>query len=307
MGKRDMDIDIWAKRESQGYADGTIKGHGATEAAIRKRLERQREGYGTSPGQLAALPAGTVEGVIDGVVGSPPYAVETDRLCPHGGKSTDGEGGWRNFYSTNPQNLGNPQGAAGLDTFWAAAREIVAQCFAILKPGGVAIWVVKAYCRDGAIVDFPGQWRTLCEHVGFVTVHEHHAMLVERHGMQGELFGAETEQTTQRKSFFRRLHEKKRPDLAINHETVYCMVKPDAGTAPEPGALAVLASPPYAESLNHPQQGIDWTRVAGGTRDRTREPNYAAHHGSGVTAHAYGTQQGQLAAMPPGTPPPEVP
>ena len=75
-------------------------------------------------------------------------------------------------------------------TFWSE-QTILEQTFAVLKPGGEAIWVVKAYCRDGHIVDFPGDWRRLCENVGFQTLHEHHALLVEHHGTQRQLFDEE--------------------------------------------------------------------------------------------------------------------
>ena len=51
----------------------------------------------------------------------------------------------------------------------------------------------------------------LCENVWFQTLHEHHALLVEHHGTQRQLFDEEdTEHQTVRKSFFRRLHEAKR-------------------------------------------------------------------------------------------------
>ena len=86
-------------------------------------------------------------------------------------------------------------------TFWQAAKEIVQQCHQILKPGGHAIWVVKAFVRKGERVDFPGDWQRLCESVGFVTVCAHHAMLVKETKHAG-LFGEVTEKT-ERKSFFR--------------------------------------------------------------------------------------------------------
>ena len=96
--------------------------------------------------------------------------------------------------------LGNTQG----DTFWGAAKQIVAQCYQILKDGGVAIWVVKGFIRKGRIVDFPGDWRRLCESVGFQTLHEHHAMLFKEERFTA-LWGEELIDRTDRNSFFRTL------------------------------------------------------------------------------------------------------
>ena len=89
--------------------------------------------------------------------------------------------------------------------------------------GGVAIFVVKSFVRKGKIVDFPGDWRRLCEAQGFQTVHEHHAMLVKE-TRKPSLFGHEIVEKKERKSFFRRLAESK-GSPAIDYETVLCMKK----------------------------------------------------------------------------------
>jgi hypothetical protein len=109
------------------------------------------------------------------------------------------------------------------DTFWAAAKQIVAECHKILKPGGHAIWVVKSFVRKGKIVDFPGDWQKLCESQGFKTVCIHHAMLVKEQNHDG-LFGDTITEKKERKSFFRRLAESK-GSPAINYEVVLCMQK----------------------------------------------------------------------------------
>jgi len=57
-----------------------------------------------------------------------------------------------------------------------AARAIVEQVYLALAPGGHAVWVVKNYVKNKQIVPFSDQWRALCEAVGFVTLHEHHAI-----------------------------------------------------------------------------------------------------------------------------------
>lgn len=123
-------------------------------------------------------------------------------------------------YGTSDGQLGNEGG----ETFWSAARGVVAEAYAILKPGGVAAWVVKAFVRDKQIVDFPGDWRKLCEHVGFETIKEVHASLVAEDSAPN-LFGGEIVTRRERKSFFRRLAEKK-GSPRIDFEVVYFMRKP---------------------------------------------------------------------------------
>ena len=113
------------------------------------------------------------------------------------------------------------------DTFWGAARKIVEQVYFSLKPGGHAAWIVKSYVKAGQIVDFHDQWRQLCESVGFVTVHEHRAYVVEEHNPRYNLDGELVVDVKERKSFFRRLLEKK-GSPRIDWETVWCMVKPEA-------------------------------------------------------------------------------
>jgi hypothetical protein len=208
-------------------------------------------GYGDAPGQLGAMPIGQAL-----VVGSPPFenslAGEPRKDNSILGQMQRGENktnGGRfgksldQVYSSDPTNLGNDTG----ETFWTAARLIVEQCYLLLPPGGAAVWVVKDYVKNGAIVPFSEQWQALCEACGFETLHIHRAMLVKRRGAQAALDvrvgdevlftdmqgrewiqpGKELEDKSldvSRKSFFRRLAEAK-GSPEINWETVLCMVK----------------------------------------------------------------------------------
>ena len=87
--------------------------------------------------------------------------------------------------------------------------------------------IIASYIREGKVVDFPGDWRKLCESCGLVTLHEHHALLVEEHGIQRNLFEeADTFHKTSKKSFFRRLAEN-RGSPTIDYEVIYCMEKND--------------------------------------------------------------------------------
>jgi len=89
---------------------------------------------------------------------------------------------------------------------------------------GICVFVVKDFVRAKKRVDFTGDWRRLCESVGFETLHEHHAMLVKKTRKQS-LFGHEIVEIKEKKSFFRRLCESK-GSPPIDWETVFCMRKP---------------------------------------------------------------------------------
>jgi tRNA1(Val) A37 N6-methylase TrmN6 len=206
---------------------------------INRANDRGRD-YGTTEGQLGNLKPGDV----DAIVSSPPFVSNTagsgEEAIQEGGtlhgypnKAKSTRGGNRFTAKAIEQrkaigesgNLGHINfGNEGRipDTFWQAAKEIVQQCHTILKPGGHAIWVTKAFVRKGKIVDFPGDWLKLCESVGFQTVCEHHAMLVKETTENG-LFGEITEKK-EKKSFFRRLAEKK-GSPEINYEVVLCTQK----------------------------------------------------------------------------------
>jgi hypothetical protein len=165
-----------------------------------------------------------VEG--DLTLSSPPYE-KTEvavRLESGGGQETRQakreSGEWEGYNKVNPDNLGSSDG----ETFWIAARKIVEEVYLSLKPGGHAIWIVKAYVKNKEYVDFPDQWRRLCEAVGFTTLHVHRAMVVEERGDQYALSGELPKTVVERKSFFRRLAERK-GSPRIDWEEVICMEK----------------------------------------------------------------------------------
>lgn len=192
-----------------------------------------------SAGNLASLPAGSVEAACDAVVGSPPFDKQMNAGGCKGDPPNNVRRKWAIAHGRNPdapnnqqyyQNYGDTPGNIGNatgQTFWEAARLIVAETFAILRPGGIAVWVCKSFVRASKIVDFPGDWRRLCESCGFDLVEEVHASLVKTDEHPG-LFGEPVVKKKARKSFFRRLHEAKRPDLAIDYEVVLFLRKPSA-------------------------------------------------------------------------------
>jgi hypothetical protein len=222
---------------------------------------RSADGYGETAGNLGNMPANSFNAALS----SPPYAEARigqesgQEHCGHGDQygGTDGQLGsmsaegfdvavssppFQNVEGTQDDNFryngkklgttekhyGNTDGQLGNDSgddFWLAARAIVEQVYMALAPNGHAVWVVKDYVKNKQIVPFSAQWKTLCEAVGFVTLHEHHAMLVHHKGTQHLLEGGTVEKKTESKSFFRRLAEKK-GSPRIDWETVFCMEKP---------------------------------------------------------------------------------
>lgn len=180
--------------------------------------------YGQTAGQLGAMR----EGQFDAAMSSPPYEGSAESGSRHGDAGIVGRdkaAGKRvsNFRYSDDPNSNNVGGKTGED-FWSAAKIIVAETFLALRPGGHALWVVKDFVRDKQIVPFCDQWQQLCESVGFVTCCRHRAWLVEE-DHHADMFTGVDVRKTERKSFFRRLAEKK-GSPRIDYEQVICMVKP---------------------------------------------------------------------------------
>jgi hypothetical protein len=130
-----------------------------------------------------------------------------------------------NIVETNVSKKSVQHGNENIEsTFWESSKIIVQGCYALLKPGGISIWVCKDYVKKGQRVPFSDRWQSLCESVGFTLVCRHQAMLVENHGVKTDLLGVDEEINTERKSFFRRLAEKK-GSPRIDFEDVLCFVK----------------------------------------------------------------------------------
>lgn len=227
-GMDDGNVD--AVISSPPYASSLTGDNSQTETAAESQAKRvtpggslgascRHSGYG-GPGNLGNLEAGEVSAVVT----SPPFEGVVSHQDENFTKRLDGTriAGAGDNYGCSEGQLGASSG----ETFWHAARDIVQECHAILKPGGYAAFVVKAFVRNKSIVDFPGDWRKLCEACGFECVKEVRAMLVkeERHS---DLFGGEDHvKKTARKSFFRRLYEKRFPENSIDWECVQFFRKP---------------------------------------------------------------------------------
>jgi hypothetical protein len=227
--------DFAAAVSSPPYADavnGTGEGPGARHDPIHHNGDNAHKvssanGYGATPGNLGNLSGDGFRAAVS----SPPFGGEAQHTGgPMPTKHYDGRQAPRvsSGMVTGAAPYGETEGQLAQengDTFWAAARAIVEQTYAVLRPGGYAAWVCKDFVRKGQRVPFSDQWQALCAAVGFVPVERIAAMLVDDHGDQLDIFGGVTARRKERKSFFRRLAEKK-GSPRIDHEDVIIMRKP---------------------------------------------------------------------------------
>lgn len=201
--------------------------------------------YGNSEGQLGAMAGGEFNareqggaaspfvggtqvkdaekiGGLEARASSPPFEDSVPQQDKNFNAPHDSNGNLKADYGSTPGQLGQES----KETFWGAARLICSESYLALKPDSYAFWVCKGFVRDGALVDFPDQWRRLNEAVGFEFVEEIRAMQVSPEAYQATLAGGTKKLQKQRKSFFRRLHESRPGAIRIDWETVIIMRKP---------------------------------------------------------------------------------
>ena len=211
---------------SPPYAQSVHDGNGIDESKITgnrpgPNTQAKCEGYGASDGQIGKLP----EGAVDGVVTSPPF----EQALSGGGisKAMRGEGNCKlttkipsNCYQPSEQGVSSGQIANETgETYWQAMKLVYEQVHIALKPGGIAAIVIKGYIKKGKYIDLPAQTAELLTALGFDVFEETHAMLVKE-DKHPSLFGGDEVKKTERKSFFRRLHERKPGAVKIDWETV---------------------------------------------------------------------------------------
>ncbi len=198
---------------------------------IRKTHGDCRDGYAgdRNDANIETLQPGNV----DAVVTSPPFENQEGamkaskfKFIPDNGKGhyASPEAKAAALERAQSQEYGNSEGQIGneqKETYWAAMLEVYASCYAAIKPGGVLVCVVKDYVSKGKRVPLCDDTARLLEHCGFTVIERVHAMLTKetRHG---DLFNGETVTTKSRKSFFRRLAEKKGSPPIDYEEVIFC-------------------------------------------------------------------------------------
>ena len=154
-----------------------------------------------------------IVGECGAVVTSPPFVDclhQSDKtmLAPHQqakyGRNESAASVKAHPYGHTPGQIGNDSA----ETYWQAVAQVYAQCRLALKPGGCLVVVVKDYVKAGKRVPLCDDTARLLESLGFDVFERTRAWLV-KHDEYPSLFGGVVRRKKERKSFFRRLAEKK--------------------------------------------------------------------------------------------------
>lgn len=231
--------------------------------------ERQGGGLATRQYQERSLVDGTASGIpgrkntridqwaytrpqVDAVLTSPSYGdttiggTESLGQSPFGGPTSQARG--LAYAPANAENIGNQRGAA----YWSAMKQVYAECYRVLPPGGIMALVLKGFTRDGAYVDLPGQTEALLLGMGWEKQDE----------WRRELWSL---------SFWRILQQRRDPaafDERLKYETVLAFRKP-ASASGNTGVDVGLTSPPYEGSVSDNKEGPLQTSVPGGWKADT--------------------------------------
>lgn len=208
---------------SPPYADGCTRTGGSDPLSERTHRMGRTIGwreYGQTPGQISNLKLGEVDGVIT----SPPYEASNQDYVS-GWKYIDRKKGVHQRksvqekadYGQTPGQIGNEK----QETYWQAMRQVYQQMYLALKPGGVAAIVVKDYVKNKQRVSLCDDTCRLLESVGFTVFERVRAWLVTETREPG-LFGEDIVTTKERKSFFRRLAERKGSPRIDWEEVIWC-------------------------------------------------------------------------------------
>ena len=134
-------------------------------------------------------------------------------------------------YGSSEGQIGNSNG----ETYLSAMLQVYRQLWLVLKPAGVVALVTKNPVKNKQIRRLDLDTIALMEKAGFELIEHKYAMLAET--MQhGHLFGGQETRKRERKSFFKRLYEKKNPHLSVDFEDVLYFRKLDIGWRERHGA-----------------------------------------------------------------------
>jgi len=197
--------------------------------------------YGKGTAQIGNLR--DPKGDIDAVLSSPPYegSMKSEEDTETRAKRTGGfKQGMKNlrygesrvkFLGRDPSGLSN-RDRAGLSaaqnnigqcvgqTYLSAMLAVYRELHAVLKPAGVVCLVTKNPVKAGTIRRLDEDTIRLMNAAGFTLIERKVAMLTEELGEQMTLDGGSRKIRRSRMSFFKRLHVRKHPELAILWEDV---------------------------------------------------------------------------------------
>ncbi len=152
---------------------------------------KMRPQLGSTMGECEIIlgDARQLEGLIDKIVTSPPYA-ETEAIQRLPNTATS-KGGQTKYES---QSLDNNIGNLKSDSYLEAMLQVYQQCHSVLKPQGLMILVTKNFIRNKAVVRLDTDTIKLCEQTGFSFLERHYRELPSQ-------------------SFWRIIYAKKFPDV----------------------------------------------------------------------------------------------
>jgi len=186
----------------------------------RKGRDEMGRRYSKADGQIGNLKSGDLQGICT----SPPF-----EKCMASGVGMEANG--RQVTSERKEKVvgfGVSEGQIGADagdSYWQAMAQVYGQCLLALKPGGVMAVVIKSFVKAGKIVPLPDQTWQLLLHLGFLPLERVRAMLVKERETAG-LFG-QVKTKKERKSFFRRLAEKKGSPAIDFEEVLFVQAQAD--------------------------------------------------------------------------------
>lgn len=176
---------------------------------------------------LYTLLAPNLAGRVALVLTSPPYGASLHgQVTPRPGAGIEK----RDYrYSHDRDNLAH----VGLDKLVAGMVDILTNCAALLRPGGIVAMTVRPYWSRGALVDLPGRLTTAVTDHTALTLFERNIAL---------LAGVRADGLVPRASFFqldqvRKARDRGLPRHLLAHEDLLVFRKPEA-------ALAQAASRP---------------------------------------------------------------
>jgi len=164
-----------------------------------RRLER----YSVNPANLGNLPDKPLKALT-----SPPYLADDQRQVRHiSAEESDNKrgykpvGGFRQYYSQSPENIGNPQGVKTEESYLSAMLQVYSE---IARVSDVLVVVVKNPTRNGKLRRLDLDTIKIMEMSGWRIYCQHRALLFEELE-QETLFGDRVKRVKGRLSFFKRL------------------------------------------------------------------------------------------------------
>lgn len=210
--------------QAKGGGGINVKGYGDGSDKVGERTYN-RKMVGTSPAQIGNLP--DPKNDIDAVLSSPPYQHEGptrsskkyEQIRKEMGRSLDTPSHKQAMGAGYGDSVGQIGKESG-ETYLSSMRQVYAQLHLVLKPGGVVCLVTKNPVKKGQIRRLDSDTIRLMESCGFTFLERQRAMLTEELGVQQRLDGGQETIRRERKSFFKRLFERKYPDLRVDHKDI---------------------------------------------------------------------------------------